>query len=375
MAVGYLTLVLHAHLPYVRHPEFDDFLEEDWLYEAITETYIPLLEIFENLQRDGIDWRLTLSISPTLAGMLADPLLQQRYLRHIDNLLALTTKELERTRWEPKFHALAQMYHTRFTHCRDVFANQYEGNLLLGFKRFFDAGNLELITCTATHGFLPLMVVGREAIRAQVEVGCQEFARHFGRRPQGIWLPECGFAEGVDEVLAEAGIRFFFLDSHGVLFARPRPRHGVFAPIRCPKSGVVAIGRDTESSKQVWSSVEGYPGDYQYREFYRDVGFDLDYDYIKPHLHQIGIRSLLGVKYYKITGQTNQKQPYDPRAALDKAAEHAGNFLFNREKQVEWLAGAMDRPPLIVAPYDAELFGHWWFEGPDFLHFLLRKMH
>jgi 1,4-alpha-glucan branching enzyme len=149
----------------------------------------------------------------------------------------------------------------------------------------------------------------------------------------------------------------------------------VYAPIVCPKSGVAALGRDTESSKQVWSAIEGYPGDYNYRDFYRDVGFDLDYDYLRPHLHQVGIRSMLGIKYYRITGRTDHKLPYHPQAALDKAAEHAGNFLFNREKQVEWLAGSMDgRPALVVAPYDAELFGHWWFEGPDWINFLLRKL-
>src|SRR5205807_1619775 len=130
--LGYLCLVLHAHLPFVRHPEYEDFLEEDWLYEAITETYIPLLDVFEGLQRDDVDWRLTLSVTPTLASMLSDPLLQVRYLRHLDNLLALATKELERTRFEPEFHALAQMYHQRFTRCREVFTHQYQCNLLNG---------------------------------------------------------------------------------------------------------------------------------------------------------------------------------------------------------------------------------------------------
>src|SRR3954468_7230068 len=140
MPLGYLCLVLHAHLPYVRHPEYDDFLEEDWLYEAITETYIPLLEMMDGLERDGVDWRLTMSVTPTLAAMLADPLLQFRYVRHLDNLIALTTKELERTRFEPDFHRLAEMYHRRFLRCRDVFTGQYSNNLLHGFRRFFDAG-------------------------------------------------------------------------------------------------------------------------------------------------------------------------------------------------------------------------------------------
>jgi 1,4-alpha-glucan branching enzyme len=376
MPLGYLSLVLHAHLPFVRHPEYEDFLEEDWLYEAITETYIPLLEVFDGLERDGVDWRLTMSVTPTLAAMLSDPLLQQRYLRQLDSLTALAAKELERTRWEPEFNRLARMYHDRFTRARVVFCEQYGNNLLNGFRRFFDAGKLELITCGATHGFLPLMVVNDNARRAQIEVGAREFERHFGRRPRGMWLPECGYIEGVDELLADAGIQYFFSDTHAVLFAEPRPTFGVYAPVRCPKSGVAALARDTESSKQVWSAIEGYPGDYNYRDFYRDVGFDLDYDYLKPHLHQTGIRSLLGIKYYKITGRTDHKQPYDPQAALEKAAEHAGNFMFNREKQVEWLSGSMGgRPALIVAPYDAELFGHWWFEGPDWINFLMRKLH
>ena len=374
MPVGYLSLVLHAHLPFVRHPEYEDFLEEDWLYEAITETYIPLLEMFDGLERDGVDWRLTMSVTPTLAAMLSDPLLQYRYVRHLDNLLALTEKELERTRWSPEFHPLAEMYHQRFSRAREVFVNQYGNNLLNGFRRFFETGKLELMTCAATHGFMPLMVVNENARRAQIEIGCREFERHFGKRPKGIWLAECGYIEGVDKLLKEAGLQYFFVDTHGVLFAEPRPRYGVYAPILCPETRVAALARDTESSKQVWSAVEGYPGDACYRDFYRDVGFDLDYEYLKPHLHQTGIRSLLGIKYFKITGRTDHKQPYNPKEALDKAADHAGNFLFNREKQVEWLAGSMDRPPLIVAPYDAELFGHWWFEGPDWINFLLRKM-
>jgi 1,4-alpha-glucan branching enzyme len=376
MPLGYLCMVLHAHLPFVRHPEYDDFLEEDWLYEAITETYIPFLDIFDGLERDGVDWRLTMSVTPTLAAMLSDPLLQQRYIRHLDNLIALSGKEIERTRWSPEFHHLALMYHHRFTRARDVFVNQYGCNLLHGFRRFFDTGKLELMTCAATHGFMPLMVVNENSRRAQIEIGCREFERHFGRRPRGIWLPECGYIEGVEKLLQDAGIRYFFTDTHSVLFASPRPRYGVYAPVLVPGSNVAALARDTESSKQVWSAIEGYPGDYVYRDFYRDVGFDLDYEYLRPHLHQSGIRSLLGIKYYRITGRTDHKQPYNPHAAMEKAAEHAGNFMFNREKQVEWLSGSMDgRPALIVAPYDAELFGHWWFEGPEWVNFLLRKMH
>jgi predicted glycosyl hydrolase (DUF1957 family) len=94
-----------------RAREYEDFLEEDWFYEAITETYIPILEMLEGLERDGADWRLTMSVTPTLAAMFADPLLQYRYVRHLENLIALSGKEIERTKWQPEFNHLALMYH------------------------------------------------------------------------------------------------------------------------------------------------------------------------------------------------------------------------------------------------------------------------
>src|SRR5207244_5294019 len=129
-----------AHLPYVRQLEYEEFLEEDWLYEAITETYIPILDFFDGLERDGVDWRMTMSVTPTLAAMLSDPLLQYRYLRHLDNLITLSGKEIERTRWHPEFHPLACMYHQRFCRARDVFVRQYNNSLLNGFRRFFETG-------------------------------------------------------------------------------------------------------------------------------------------------------------------------------------------------------------------------------------------
>ncbi|HYA85920.1 MAG TPA: DUF1957 domain-containing protein, partial [Nitrospirota bacterium] len=292
---GYLALVLHCHLPYVRHPEHDRFLEEDWLYEAITETYIPLINVFEGLVSDGVDFRLTMSLTPTLISMLSDTLLQKRYIRHIDRLIELAEKEIARTKKEPEFNTLARMYFDLFRHARYVFEEKYGRNLVNAFRLFQDLGKIEIITSGATHGFLPLMK-NEKAVRAQIKVAVEFHTKHLGRPPKGIWLPECGFYEGLDEILSEAGLRYFFTDSHGIFHATPRPKYGVYAPIFC-RSGVAAFGRDIESSKQVWSSVEGYPGDYNYRDFYRDIGFDLDFDYVKPYLHPDGIRVHLGIKY------------------------------------------------------------------------------
>ena len=370
---GYFSLILHAHLPYVRHPEYDEFLEERWLYEAITETYIPFIEMFQCLADERVSFRITMSITPTLISMLGDELLQDRYIKHLDKLIELAAKEVERTSWLPEFHNLALAYYHSFTKARSIFVDKYQKNILLAFKEFQDKGYLEIITCGATHGFLPLMV-NRSSVRAQIKTGVETYRETFGRNPLGVWLPECGYNPGDDSILREEGIKYFILDTHGILFATPRPRYGVYSSYFC-KSGVAVFGRDTESSKSVWSAVQGYPGDYDYREFYRDIGYDLDYNYIKPYINSDGTRCNTGIKYYRITGKTPNKQPYNFDKAREKAASHAGNFMFNREKQIEYLSSKMDREPIIIAPYDAELFGHWWFEGPQFLEFLIKKIH
>jgi 1,4-alpha-glucan branching enzyme len=372
MHKGYLCLVLHSHLPYVRHPEHEDFLEEDWLYEAITETYIPLILVFEKLLDDRIDFRITMTLSPTLLSMLGDPLLQERYIKHINKLIELAHREIERTSWQPAFQGLATMYLNQFFRARETF-ERYNRNLVSAFKNFQDSGKMEIVTCAATHAYLPLMDVCRESVKAQVRVAVSHYESVFGRRPRGIWLPECGYQPGHDEILKEAGIRYFFSDSHGVLHGTPRPKYGVFAPVYCKGTGVACFGRDLESSKQVWSSIEGYPGDYNYREFYRDIGFDLEYNYIRPYIHPDGVRINTGIKYYRITGSDN-KEPYVPDWARDKAGEQASNFMFNRQKQIEYLYDLMQKKPIIVSPYDAELFGHWWYEGPMWLDFLIRKI-
>lgn len=375
MEQGLLAIILHAHLPYVRHPEYPEFLEEDWLFEAISETYLPLLQVFEGCLLDGVRARVTLGLTPPLCEMLADPLLQDRYVRHLNRLIELCEQEIVRTKASAAMNATAQMYLDHFTAARDMFENRYRRNILNGFRALQEAGAIDIITCGATHGFLPLMT-RVEARRAQIQVGKQNYTKHFGREPRGIWLPECAYTAGVDELLAEAGISFFIVDAHAIMFGHPQPRYGIYAPVITP-AGAAAFARDVETSEQVWSADIGYPGDVDYREFYRDLGFDGDYDYIKPYLHSDGVRRNLGIKYFRVTGKVDlgAKQPYVPQWARGKAAAHAGHFMFNRQAQARNLHAAIGRKPMIVSPYDAELFGHWWFEGPQFLNYLFRKIH
>ena len=372
---GYLCLVLHAHLPFVRHPENEYMLEENWLFEALTETYLPLLAHFTTLIDDRVPFRLTMSLTPPLCSMFSDSLLQERYVQHLGRLIKLAEQEVERTAKHPEFSKTARMYYDKFRRSLWLYDDVFKRDLVAAFKRFQDCGALEIITCGATHAFLPNMQHNETAVRAQVSVAANSYRRFFERDPQGIWLPECGYYPGLETILDKEGLKYFFVDTHALLFADPRPHYGVFAPVFCKDAAVAAFGRDADSSRSVWSAEEGYPGHPQYREFYRDIGFDLDIDYVRPYIDPAGIRVQTGIKYYRVTSKEKpEKEPYRRLEALRIADDHAGNFMFNREQQIRYLTPLMDRPPLIVAPYDAELFGHWWYEGPEWLNYLIRKI-
>src|SRR5439155_22781427 len=191
MPKGYLLLVLHAHLPYVRHPEYDRFLEERWFFEAVTETYIPLIKFFDRLRAEGKRFKATLSVSPPLANMMEDPLLRDRYVRHLELSIALAERECERTRDWPEVHFLAQMYRRLFQEAKQTFVERCGTRLVEAFKQHAAAGNLELMTCAGTHGFLPLLNSEPSTVRAQVVTAVNEHERIFGRKPKGMWVPEC----------------------------------------------------------------------------------------------------------------------------------------------------------------------------------------
>ncbi len=372
-ARGSLAIVLHAHLPYVRHPEHEDFLEEDWLFEAITETYVPLLRVLRAQVAEGHRPRLCMSLTPPLCNMLKDELLQQRYLRYLTRLIALAQSEVERLRGEDSLRLVAAMYLERFIETRRLYEEEWKRDVVGQFARLQEEGVLEIITCGATHGFLPLLAESPEAVRAQIFLACDDYRRHFGRDPRGIWLPECAYVPGLDLVLREAGLRWFILDSHGLMFGTPRPRYAIYQPVFTPH-GPAAFARDRESSKQVWSAEEGYPGDPAYRDFYRDIGFDLSQKYLAQFLPPDSPRRFTGMKYHRITGRASSHKEVYNRAWAEAAVDaHATHFMQSRAAQIAGLAGSMPAPPIVVSPFDAELFGHWWFEGPEFLDLFLRK--
>ena len=371
---GYVSFILHAHLPFIHHPESEDYLEEEWLFEAISETYIPLLLNFKKLEEEKVDFRITMTLTPSLLSMLDNKLLQKRYIKYLKKHIELCEKELIRTAYDKKLNELSHYYFDRYSNDLHVFKDLYNCNLIEAFKYFQDKGFLEIITCGATHGYFPILYVNEKTVRAQIGVGVQTYEKYFGKKPRGIWLPECGYVPEADKYLKEFGIEYIITESHGILYADPTPIYGTFAPIVSPE-GVIAFGRDIESSKQVWSSICGYPGDFNYREFYRDIGYDADYEYIKPYIAKNGVRVNTGIKYHRITGKTDFKDYYNVQWAMDSAEKQAGHFLDSRTNQINDLSSFMDTPPIVVCPYDAELYGHWWYEGPYWLYILFKKIY
>jgi 1,4-alpha-glucan branching enzyme len=367
MKHAYWGLVLHAHLPYIRHYANNNFLEEDWYYEALFEVYLPLLDLFNRLQKEKVSFQITISISPTLLTMMQDDLLQERALQYADQRIKFLQDEKKRLQSKKEFYPILKMYDDKFKKYRDMLDVELNKNLIREFKKFSDAGMIEILTTVGTHALLPYLPLN--AIHSQIQAGIQVYQDCFGKAPRGLWLPECGICTGLDAILKEHKIQFVLVDTHALLLARPFPSLGTLAPIYTP-AHLWVFGRDFETSKEVWSSKEGYPGDAEYREFYRDVGFDLMRQELEQLILKSQPRKFTGIKYYRITNQAEDKKLYQPELAQEKARIHAQDFFEKRKKQIEGLK--LKQSPYILSMYDAELFGHWWYEGIYFLEFLFK---
>jgi 1,4-alpha-glucan branching enzyme len=393
-----LVLALHTHLPYVlNHGRWPH--GSDWLCEATLDTYLPLLETLRSLAHDGIPAPVTLGITPVLANQLASPVFAAEMEAFFEQRLAACDEAPEAlaASGEGNLLPLVSFWRTRVLRLRRLF--QELGRDLIGALRSLEAaGRMEIIGSAATHGFLPLLARD-ESIRLQLAVGIAEHRRLFGRAPVGCWLPECayrprgpwhpwptapraGLRRGIEEHIADAGLRFFFVDAHTAGAGRPLNIYGdpagdpiVHAPLAASGLGstqrspyqtyrieqgragaVAAFVRDPRTSMQVWSRHQGYPGDEWYLEFHK-------------------MRWPGGLKLWRVSGagsDLGDKQPYDPAAASARARAHASHFA----DMVDGIAAAEagNRGAVVVAPFDTELFGHWWFEGPDFLGGVYREL-
>ncbi len=391
------VLALHSHLPYVlNHGRWPH--GSDWICEAAIDTYLPLLAQLEQLEQDDVPTPLTIGITPILANQLSSPVFRDEQEAYFAQKLTTCAEAEESLAGTGDSHLLplARYWEQHLLDLRARF-RKHNGDLAAAFRHQEEAGRVELISCAATHGFLPLLSRD-ESIRLQLGLGRAEHKRIFRREPDGLWLPECAYRPrgvwqpipggpridnraGVEEFVSEARYKYFFVDSHlaeaghafklygadGGSVADGAVTHSPYRAYRIAgrngPSSVSAFLRDPRSSRQVWSRQEGYPGDEWYLEFHK-------------------IRWPGGLKYWRVSApgsDLGQKEPYNPQQAKYRAGDHAKHFvsLLERIASQQGGQGGQGESPassVIAVPFDTELFGHWWHEGVDFLGAVYREL-
>lgn len=366
--INRLNIILHAHLPFVRHPEFPKFLEEDWLYEAINESYLPQLRMMYKLRAKNVPFKLVYSISPTLCFMLQDELLKERFAHYMESRIELGEKEIQRLGAD-EAGKLAQRYLANLRENYSFYQDECNTDILQAFNSLSNSGHLELITTSATHAYLPIYKNQPVAVNAQIETGVLNHTRIFDKSCEGFWLPECGYYPGLEYFLKHHQIRWTSVASQAFFLSENEPQNN-YVPVKSP-NGVCFFARDFNLTNLVWSSTEGYPADSDYREFYRDIGYDLPLDYIAPYIHQPEIRIFTGFKYWAITGKTAEKRIYNPEKATEKALLHAKDFICNVKAKGTEIGSILKENPVYTLSFDSELFGHWWYEGVQWLENLI----
>ncbi len=363
MKKDHLIFVLHAHLPYVKEPEIPFSIEETWFYETLTECYIPLYLIFEELKQKKVDFRMVMSLSPTLLEMMKDRYFIENYEDYLEMVIDITEMEMLR-RKNTVFEDTVRFYNKRLINIRDTF-HRLRKDIIGGFTDLKD--NITFITTSATHAFLPILEPYIYGIHGQVKTGISAFFSSTGISPVGFWLPECGYSETSGEILKKNSIRWTILEGHGVLYGEPQPLYGIFRPVLDP-SGLMIFPRDPEMCRLIWCSKTGYPKNPFYREFYKDLSHELSIREWKDISH--GRRFSTGLKFYRITGR-EEKMPYIRDIAMAQIKKDAIDF-YKRLKERFHYAGRFTDNPVITLAFDTELFGHWWFEGPEWLAEFLR---
>lgn len=397
---GHFLLILHSHLPLVlghgRWPH-----GSDWLSEVTIGCYLPLIEQFERLPAGGSRTPLSINLSPILCEQLAHPSYPpeiEAFLRQRLESVAENRAHFEAT-GQTALADLTLFWDRTYRHLLEQFT-ALNGDLLGVFRRLAAAGMLELITSAATHGYLPLLA-REESIDLHLRVGKATHARHFGATPRGVWLPECGYRaryewtppagplrgkvrrrrRGIEEFLAAHRLEYFITDAHLLRGGEPLSAYRDYYPALRAVSGAehptyrrertpyrpyviasrggvgeaVAFTRDPQTTLQVWSREVGYPGDGSYLEFHKK--------------HFPG-----GIRYWRVTDPKSDlgaKLIYDPEAAHQGARSHAAHFADLIVSMLDAEAAKAHHPAMSCNPYDTELFGHWWFEGPTFLSEIL----
>lgn len=362
-----IVLALHAHLPYVRNPEEKFPLQELWLHHAVTESYIPLILCFRQLVKNNINFNITLSISPTLLCMLSDDYYKTKYREYLRTLTELLKSKLSGCRDDALKEALSFLLKRNEEIIQ--FYNEIQGDIINEFSQLSGSG-LNLITTAATHALLPLLRFSPGLIQTQIDIGQKTFRDKFGFIPEGFWLPEMGYFADLDKLLNKSGIKYTFLEAHSVFLANQRPSYGNFYP-SVTESGLKIFPRDLPLSNAIWSANKGYPGHPDYREFH----FDYTYSLNTQELSEYGVDKIpFGLKIYRISGKDQPKEFYNRSKAVKAVEKHSDDFILKIRERAQVIQKHVGKTPVLTLPFDAELFGHWWYEGPEFLKTLITRI-
>ncbi|MDR0662776.1 MAG: DUF1957 domain-containing protein [Spirochaetaceae bacterium] len=370
-----IAIVLNAHIPFARKSGANFSFEEIPFFATVSETLLPLLEMFDRLEADKVPFRLGLAVSPVLCHMLTDSLLVNHYLDYVDRQIAFGAEEIKRTKSEPALNNLAKYYYDNAIEKRILFTERYEKNIPGVLSHYQKKGRLELLVSPATNCFLPFYIDRREVIRAQIETALAAYKKKFNKKPAGFWLPELGYHHRLSPYIRNYGFRYTVIDTHCALLANPPPIYGSFFPLKT-SNNVILFVKDFYAYRDVMDREKGLPVEGDFRDFFNDAADDMPLENIKLFLGEDGTRLSTGYKYYSIGGEDKPRTFYDPALAAEKAEKYADVFLERRVTALN-LAGELmqkniDGTPVSLCVWNMDFFGRFWHEGPLFLENIFR---
>ena len=355
-----LVINIVAHSPYIRHIDGCDIFRNNILFSAISDIYLPLLNMFADLESEGIPFKVNMVVTPTLCTMLADPVIQQQYIEWLEKIVTLGEAEAAKYDSNDYRKKLAEKYMNQAKQNLKDFQETFNQDILSKIKYYMNHGNIELMATAATYSFLPHYVDMPEAVQAQIETGMQIHKTYFGIVQEGFWLPYMGYVPGLERIIRPYGFNYAIVDTHSLLFADPIPAAGIFSPVRCGNS-LVLFGCDYEKN-------EGFKTAGVYRNQEKDIGFEADEDYLNSVLGELGARVKTGYRY-----STNDGSEYDIKAAYKQAKADAESFINEKSGKLDKASALMNGADAsLVCSFDASNFGGSWYEGVEWLNQVLR---
>lgn len=342
-----LVLLLNANQEYIRHLQEEDVKkyapEINRLFEAVTDTYMPLLWMFEKLEEDMIPFRIQMVLPPVLCTLLEDTVVQAQYVEWLTRAELFCTKEVKRVSKNKKVQDLAQKRLEHIQKCRADFTERYGMRLVPQFAEHQKNGSLEIMATTGTSLFMPFYKEMKEILSAQVETGLLAYKHFFGEIPDGFWLPDLGYAEGVESIVRAYGINYTVLDPRSTMLAKELPEDGIFYPCRFYNS-LAAFTAKKIADKVLFDEDDGYAVNPVYRNENRDAAFDLPAKDIVPFIDNGTSRYASGCKYFNKSDDSqddysvipeNESEIYNPEEALAQVQKDAEDFITRMNEELD----------------------------------------